>query len=66
VKPFYLSNRSTFQTQRAPLLPGGKSYDTCHIRPDDVPFEEQLEAFNDLITQGKVRHMGVSNETSWG
>ena len=45
---------------------GGKSYDACNIRPDDVPFEEQLEAFHDLIRQGKVRHMGVSNETSWG
>ena len=38
---------------------GGKSYDACNIRPDDVPFEEQLEAFNDLIKQGKVRHMGA-------
>lgn len=45
---------------------GGKSYDVSNVRPDDVPFEEQLEAFNDLIRQGKVRHMGVSNETSWG
>ncbi|KAG0486687.1 hypothetical protein HPP92_008782 [Vanilla planifolia] len=31
-----------------------------------VPFSEQLSAFQDLITQGKVRYIGVSNETSFG
>jgi hypothetical protein len=44
---------------------GAKAYDVSNARPDDVPLEEQLEAFHDLIRQGKVRHMGVSNETSW-
>jgi len=28
--------------------------------------EEVLENLNQLITQGKVRHIGVSNETPWG
>jgi len=45
---------------------GAKSYDACNVRADDVGFDEQLEAFDALIRQGKVRHMGVSNETSWG
>jgi len=28
--------------------------------------EDMLEALGDLVTQGKIRHIGVSNETSWG
>lgn len=31
-----------------------------------VPMEEQLEAFDRLIEQGKIRYAGVSNETPWG
>eukprot|EP00898_Chlorokybus_atmophyticus_P005308 jgi/Chlat1/5779/Chrsp387S09015 len=31
-----------------------------------VPFDEQLRAFEDLVKQGKVRYIGVSNETSYG
>eukprot|EP00982_Pelagococcus_subviridis_P012947 31203-Pelagococcus_subviridis.AAC.4 len=45
---------------------GASPYDVANVNDDDVPFEEQLRAFDDLIRQGKVRHLGVSNETSWG
>lgn len=31
-----------------------------------VPIEESLAALADLVTAGKVRHIGVSNETPWG
>ncbi|KAL1188815.1 putative voltage-gated potassium channel subunit beta [Cardamine amara subsp. amara] len=31
-----------------------------------VPFAEQLRAFQDLIDEGKIRYIGVSNETSYG
>jgi len=31
-----------------------------------VPVEETLEALEELIQEGKVRHIGVSNETPWG
>ena len=31
-----------------------------------VPIEETLEALADLVRTGKVRHVGVSNETAWG
>ncbi|KAL4190313.1 hypothetical protein AMTRI_Chr07g75110 [Amborella trichopoda] len=31
-----------------------------------VPFVEQLQAFQELIEEGKVRYIGVSNETSYG
>lgn len=31
-----------------------------------TPIEETLEALNDLVQAGKVRHIGISNETPWG
>jgi aryl-alcohol dehydrogenase (NADP+) len=31
-----------------------------------VAIAEQLETFAELIQAGKIRHLGVSNETSWG
>lgn len=31
-----------------------------------VPLEETLRACDDLVKEGKVRRIGVSNETSWG
>ena len=34
--------------------------------PDEVPIEETLGALGDLVKQGKIRHVGVSNETPWG
>jgi len=33
---------------------------------DEIPPEETLAALADLIKAGKVRHVGVSNETPWG
>jgi aryl-alcohol dehydrogenase-like predicted oxidoreductase len=33
---------------------------------ETVPIEETLQALDDLIKSGKVRHVGVSNETPWG
>jgi aryl-alcohol dehydrogenase-like predicted oxidoreductase len=35
-------------------------------QPGEVPIEETLSVFADLIKVGKVRHVGVSNETPWG
>lgn len=31
-----------------------------------VPLEETLSALQELVTAGKVRHVGLSNETPWG
>jgi len=45
---------------------GGKAYDASQHRDDDVPFDTQLEAMAKLIRDGKIRHVGVSNETSFG
>ncbi|XP_009365986.2 protein tas [Pyrus x bretschneideri] len=44
---------------------GGYSYEFSKWRPS-VPFVEQLKAFQELIDEGKVRYIGVSNETSYG
>lgn len=34
--------------------------------PTLVPLEETLGALGELVTAGKVRHVGVCNETPWG
>lgn len=31
-----------------------------------TPIEETLEALNELVLEGKIRYLGVSNETAWG
>ncbi len=40
------------------------SYD--HIEDTPVPIDETLRALEDLISSGKVRAIGLSNETPWG
>jgi len=32
----------------------------------EVPIEETLAALGELVNEGTVRHIGVSNETAWG
>ena len=43
---------------------GGLDY--THYDDDAVPIAETLEAFAALVKAGKIRHIGVSNETAWG
>jgi aryl-alcohol dehydrogenase-like predicted oxidoreductase len=47
---------------------GAPSYDIALERPDDggVSFEETLRGFEEVVKAGKVRYIGVSNETSYG
>lgn len=45
---------------------GSGTYDPQKQREDDVSFEEQLRGLENVIKAGKVRHIGVSNETSYG
>lgn len=33
---------------------------------DGVPIEETLSVLSDLVDKGKIRHIGISNETPWG
>ncbi|MGE5543538.1 MAG: aldo/keto reductase [Bacillota bacterium] len=37
----------------------------AHQFDESTPVEETLRAFDDLVTQGKVRYIGVSNWRSW-
>lgn len=37
-----------------------------HPETDGLPIEETLRALEDLVKAGKVRHVGVSNESAWG
>jgi len=42
----------------------GLSYQ--HIDSDFCSFNETLSALSDLVAAGKIRHIGISNETPWG
>ncbi len=44
---------------------GSTSYDVTQER-DTTPIAEQLAALGDLVKSGKVRYLGLSNETPWG
>ncbi len=37
-----------------------------HVEADFIPIEETLGALDELVRQGKVRAIGLSNETPWG
>ncbi len=37
-----------------------------HSDDTGIPIEETLSALGELIDQGKIRHIGISNETAWG
>jgi aryl-alcohol dehydrogenase-like predicted oxidoreductase len=45
---------------------GKLGYEHVDKTAADVPIEETLGALDELVKQGKVRHVGVSNETPWG
>jgi len=44
---------------------GATCYDATQER-DSTPIAEQLQVFAELVKAGKIRHIGVSNETPWG
>ncbi|AFY76102.1 putative oxidoreductase, aryl-alcohol dehydrogenase like protein [Pleurocapsa sp. PCC 7327] len=44
---------------------GAPDYDPTQER-ESTPIAEQLEIFADLIKAGKIRYLGLSNETPWG
>ncbi|CAB9525956.1 Aldo-keto reductase (Fragment) [Seminavis robusta] len=45
---------------------GQPDFTPTQLREDTVPFEETLEALQQVIDEGKVRYVGVSNETPFG
>jgi aryl-alcohol dehydrogenase-like predicted oxidoreductase len=44
---------------------GSTSYDIAQER-ETTPIAEQLQVMAELVKAGKVRHIGLSNETPWG
>ncbi|MDP3896049.1 MAG: aldo/keto reductase [Mesorhizobium sp.] len=34
--------------------------------PDETPIAETISVFEELVRAGKIRHFGLSNESSWG
>jgi aryl-alcohol dehydrogenase-like predicted oxidoreductase len=50
--------------RNVPLFGTGR-YDPAKER-DCASVQEHLEAMDQLMREGKVRHVGVSNETAWG
>ena len=40
--------------------------DYVHGADDGIDIRETLEALSQLVAEGKVRHIGLSNETPWG
>ena len=45
---------------------GNNVYDASKERPDSVPIEETVAALGELIAAGKIKHYGLSNETTFG
>lgn len=39
---------------------------TLLIGAQSVPIEEQLDTLGECISAGKIRSVGLSNETAWG
>jgi aryl-alcohol dehydrogenase-like predicted oxidoreductase len=44
---------------------GANSFDPAAERPC-VPVEETLAALGDMVKEGKIGHIGLSNESAWG
>ena len=45
---------------------GQPDFSPSQVRENSVAFEETLEALNQVVSEGKVRYVGVSNETPYG
>ncbi|MEZ7137734.1 aldo/keto reductase [Komagataeibacter sp. SM21] len=44
---------------------GGNTFTTIPDA-DEIPIAETLGVLGDLVNEGKIRHVGLSNETAWG
>ena len=52
--------------RRVPVFGADGSVFRDYRQDGEVPIEETLEALDELVKSGKARHVGLSNETSWG
>ena len=51
---------------RATNFFGALGYEKHTPAQDGTPIEETLSVLTDMVRAGKIRHIGVSNETAWG
>ena len=48
-------------------MPWGANPDLFrHANGPSHPIEETLDVLDDLVKDGKIRHVGLSNESAWG
>lgn len=56
-----------FPDRPVPLFgAGGTTFQPARDGTEEIAIEETLEALGELVSAGKVRHVGLSNETAWG
>ncbi|MEI8635029.1 aldo/keto reductase [Vibrio sp. PP-XX7] len=66
LKTDYIDFCINFIGLNAKQTASGRSIHPYNEEKEGVPLIETLEAMNDLVRAGKVRYIGVSNETPWG
>jgi aryl-alcohol dehydrogenase-like predicted oxidoreductase len=52
--------------ERMPRIWGKRGTEELYDFPEFTPIEETLEAMAEIIRAGKVRYIGISNESPWG
>jgi aryl-alcohol dehydrogenase-like predicted oxidoreductase len=62
----YLDLYQIHWPERYTPLFGEWQFDPAKDRPDATPVKEQLEALGRIVKAGKVRYIGLSNETPYG
>lgn len=65
LKTDYIDLYQLHWPDRAIRVFGARSYEHAED-PTAVPIPEQLRVLDDLVKAGKIRHVGLSNETAWG
>ncbi|WP_035053340.1 aldo/keto reductase [Andreprevotia chitinilytica] len=66
LKTDYIDLYQVHWPARAVPMFGQSLYNPADEKPDTPSIHEQLEALTRLVTAGKVRYLGISNETAWG
>ncbi|PPR46031.1 MAG: General stress protein 69 [Alphaproteobacteria bacterium MarineAlpha5_Bin8] len=66
LKTDYIDLYQLHWPEREIAMFGKLNYEHNHNENYWTAFEEVLENLNDLVKQGKIRFIGVSNETPWG
>jgi aryl-alcohol dehydrogenase-like predicted oxidoreductase len=62
----YIDLYQVHWSERAVTTLGRARFSLIDDAPGTVPIQETAAALGELVTSGKVRHLGVCNETPWG